>query len=229
MRWERVHRFATMIVGAQLVVWATTGFAFTLFDFRVVRGTDDRAPAMALDLASVRVSPAQAAAIAGASTSGNVDALHLRMLDGRAVYEVAGALVDASDGSLLRIDDARAGRIATSAFRGPSTVVRVERRAEDERDVFFVHLGDARSTEIGVDATTGEVTSFRNRTYRLFDTLWSLHVLGYVDRHSPANWPLRIVGFFAAVAACSGAALLFVRLRRKRRVAAVLELPALEN
>jgi uncharacterized membrane protein YkoI len=224
--WARkIHVVATWIVGAQLVAWAATGFAFTLFDFQVVRGAGDRSPVPALDLPAVRLRPEEAAARALAVEPGStrVQSVRLKTLDGHAVYEVALAdargelLVAAENGEAVSIDAQVASRIAIGAFRGPVAARSVERRDEDARSAFVVHLDDRRSTEVAVDAATGDITSWRNQTWRAFDTLWSIHVLGYIDRRSPAHWALRIVAFAAAIATFSGAALLLSRLRTRAR------------
>jgi hypothetical protein len=212
---RKLHFTATAILGVQLVAWALTGFAFTLFDFRVVRGTDDRAPEAVIDFASVRLRPGELVPDAR-----DVRAVHLKMLDARPVYEVLSAageprLVDATDGTVVAIDEARAARIATKAYRGDAHARHVERKDDEGKAIWVVHLDDARATDVAVDAATGDIAWWRNETWRAFDVLWSIHVLGYVNRHSPAHWPLRIVGFLAAIAAMSGAGLLLVRLKRR--------------
>jgi len=212
---RKIHFTATAILGVQLVAWALTGFAFTLFDFRVVRGTDDRAPEVALDFASVRLRPGEIA-----TDAHDVRSVRLKMLDARPVYEVVTAagephLVDATDGAAVSIDEARAARIAAKAYRGEAHARGVERTDDDGKAVWVVHLDDARATDVAVDVATGDIAWWHNETWRAFDVLWSIHVLGYVNRHSPAHWPLRIVGFLAAIAAMSGAGLLLVRLARR--------------
>ena len=222
MNWARLHRWATTVVGIQLLAWAATGFAFTLFDFRAVHGTDDRAASPVVSMASVRVSPAEVA------KSGEVESIKLSAQLGRPVYYVTfkggrEALIDADNGNVLSVDADRAARIATSAHKSSPTAVSVERKTEEDRAVFVVHLGDAHKTEVFVDAASGDVTDWHNASWRRFDLLWSIHVLGYLDRKSPANWPLRIVGFLAAVATFSGAALIVRRFRRKSWLATKLQ------
>ena len=183
---------ATAIVGVQLVVWTVTGLAFTLFDFDAMRGTNDRAPPAELDLRRVRVRPEDAANAARASCASAIRAVAIRALDDRVVYGVAcdaakAVLIDAESAAVSTIDEARAARIATKAFRGGTRIRSVERRKADGEDVFVVHLDDPRATDVSVNAATGEITAWQNRSYRRFDWLWSAHVLGYVDRRNPAN------------------------------------------
>src|SRR5690349_13568690 len=114
---RRLHVLSTAIVGAQLLVWTGTGFAFTLFDFAEVRGTDFRAPPPPLGLASVRVDPAGAARIASASRGAAAEAVLLGSLAGRPTYRVSftggveSVLVDGRDGAVVSVDADLAARI----------------------------------------------------------------------------------------------------------------------
>ena len=219
---RKVHVVMTSLVGAQLVVWVTTGLAFTLFDFGVVRGTADRLEPAPIALSAIGVGATEAARIAQAQSPGAaLRSVMLENLDGRPTYTIAfvgdkkEVLVDAATGTVTRIDRPRAASIAVGAFRGRVRAESVEHRREGDRDAFVVRLTDSRSTEVTVDAVTGSVTAWQNRSFRFFDALWSAHVFGYLDRTSPANWPLRVGAFLAFVAVASGAGLLLVRLRAR--------------
>src|SRR5882672_8125857 len=149
---RRVHLVMTSVVGAQLVVWVTTGLAFTLFDFGVVRGTADRSQPTPIAFSAVGVGVEGAARIAGARPSGAaVRSVMLEAVAGRPTYTVAfvgdekEVLVDAATGAVTSLDADRAVRIAVAAFRGRTRARSVERRRSDERDAFVVHLDDARA------------------------------------------------------------------------------------
>lgn len=229
---RRLHVIATAIAGAQLVIWAGTGFAFTLFDFRAVHGDDDRAPAPGLEVPAASAPLGRIVAHARAARPGDapVTSVELTMLAGRATYLIsfasgAPSLVDAADEEVITVDAGVSRRVAERAFARPVSARGVASRDDDGKPVFVVSLDDARSTDVTVDAGTGKVLAWRNSAFRAFDALWSLHVLGYLDRKSPANWPLRLAAFFAVAAVTSGAALLGLRYTRRSRVlAADLEL-----
>ncbi len=218
MPWlRRIHVVATALAGAQLLVWTVTGLAFTLFDFDAMRGADDRAPPAELDVRRVRVSPDRAASAAAGACAAAVRSVGIHPLGDGIVYEIAcgeakTVLIDAETGGISTIDEARAARIATDAFRRAVRVRNVERRSADGDDAFVVHLDDPRLTDVSVDAPTGRITAWQNRSFRRFDWLWSAHVLGYIDRKSPANWPLRVLALIAVAVSVSGATLLGGRL-----------------
>src|SRR5262245_51834538 len=100
-RIRTLHRIATLIIGAQLVMWTATGFAFSWFDFERVRGAGDRAPAPVLAATEARVSIAEAVAAGGGAAA----SVELRPLLGRPTYVIKHAdgttvLVDAADGKV---------------------------------------------------------------------------------------------------------------------------------
>src|SRR4051812_24142725 len=92
---RKVHVVATAIIGLQLVVWALTGFGFTLFDFDEVHGERERerGAVEVLEPAALRVSVADAMSAARrrrGATGGIVDA-SLRSIAGRPTYAVTFA------------------------------------------------------------------------------------------------------------------------------------------
>jgi hypothetical protein len=152
------------------------------------------------------------------------------MLLGRTTYVVELAppaeavLVDAASGQVRdEISAEEAGEVARHAFRG-AAFVRDIRLVLGERDAVSIHepayrvvLDDPHHTEVFVKRRTGEIASWRNDSWRRFDTLWSLHVFGFVDRESPAHWPLRVAAALAVLASLSGAGLLVLLVARRLR------------
>jgi hypothetical protein len=224
-RLRRLHRAATLIIGAQLVVWTVTGVAFSWFDFSVVRSERERRPPPELRAGAAKISAADAIARAPAGRA--VAAAELRPLGAGAVWEISFTdggeplLVDAGDGrGRAPGDAAEAEAIARAAFAGSAAPAGVDRivAAADAPDlprpIFRVRFADARATELFV-TPTGRVAAFRNSSWRWFDRLWSLHVLGYVNRDHPSHAAMRVVAALALLAVASGAAL-FVASRRRR-------------
>jgi hypothetical protein len=219
MSLSRWHRLAAWIGGAQLLIWIGTGVSFAWFDFAAVRGSGDRLPPPALDVARVRLGAAEALARAQAAHAGAPSGLELRMVAGAPAWvarvgddEVA---IDGADGHLVRVDAAAAAAIARAAHAAHPGA-RVERAGAGD-DVplpaWRVRLDDRRGTEVCVAERTGEILAWRTISYRRFDRLWSLHTLGYVNRDHPSHAAMRVVTALAAAIALSGLLLL---LRRRR-------------
>jgi hypothetical protein len=225
---RKSHWVLTILAGIPIVIWTLTGFAFTCFDFEAVRGGPDRLPAEELTEARVTVVDAVKSARAMAPAGARVVQVRTRALLGRAVHVVELAapnepiVIDGASGARIPfVPLDQAARVAQATFRGGAGVLDVSQLASesDAPDVplpaYRVRLDDARRTEVFVSRATGEIVGWRNDAWRSFDRLWSLHVMGFVSRDSPAHWPLRIAAFFASLAAASGVGLLLSSLARR--------------
>jgi PepSY-associated transmembrane protein/peptidase YpeB-like protein len=216
---RRLHRIATLVVGLPLVVWTLTGFAFTWFDFAAVRGAADRVEPPPVSAADVHVPLADAIARAG----GAAHTIELRTIAGHPSWIVDGKRIDATDGALrAALDRDAAMAIARTAHRArprvtDATLVTDARLAPDlDMPVWRVRLDDGHDTDVFVSPSTGAVVAWRNRAWRRFDALWSLHVFGFVSRDNPAHLPLRIAGGLALLVSLSGAWLLLSSYARRR-------------
>ena len=219
---RRLHRIATLVVGIPLVVWTATGFAFTWFDFAAVRGAADRVEPAPLTAADVHVSLGDALARVG----GSARAVELRSVAGHPTWIVDGKRIDAVDGTFAGgLDREAAATIARAAHRArpgvvDATLVTDARRAADmDVPVWRVRLDDGHGTDVFVSPSTGAIVAWRNRSWRRFDALWSLHVFGFVSRDNPAHLPLRIAGGLALLVSLSGAWILVATYARRRRFA----------
>lgn len=223
--WYAIHRWLGALVGIQLVAWSAGGLIFSTHPISWVRGERGmrkEAPP-SLPLAEVSVSPQAAARTLGAEVTG----LELRTLLGRPVYEVRGrgstALVDATTGAVLPVDQDLATRIARADRAGSpplAAVAKIESAPPVEYrglplPAWRVAFADEDETAVYVDAKTGTIRARRNSAWRRFDWFWMLHTMDYGGRDD-FNHPLLIV--FAALGLAgvlSGWAAWIVRLSRR--------------
>jgi uncharacterized iron-regulated membrane protein len=145
------------------------------------------------------------------------------------VYEVRGrgssALVDATTGAALSIDQDLAIRIVRDDRAGSPPVATVA-KIDSEPPIEYrglplpawrVALADEDATAVYVDARTGTIRARRNAAWRRFDWFWMLHTMDYGGRDD-FNHPLLIA--FAALGltgVLSGWTVWIVRLRRRAR------------
>jgi uncharacterized iron-regulated membrane protein len=79
--------------------------------------------------------------------------------------------------------------------------------------VWQVTFNDPEGLRVYVSPTTGKVVARRNNTWRVYDFLWSLHIMDYRE-HEDFNHPLLIA--FAAgllVLTLTGVVLLYRRFK----------------
>ena len=224
---SKVHRWLALLIGAQAIVWFTSGLIMSLLPIDVVHGDHriDRNAEPALSVDQTFAPVPDLLANAGVP----VRQLQHRMLLGRPVVEAQLAdgkirLLDARTAAPLPpIDMRAAAAIAGRAYRGgPAvpTIERVERPSTEYRGslpAWRASFPDKDATRIYVSAETGRLTSVRTGTWRLYDFFWGLHIMDWTE-HERFNTPW-LMAFAAGglVFGVAGAILLFMRWPRRRR------------
>lgn len=216
--WRRIHKWVGLVLGIQFVLWTVSGAVMALLDMDKVGGHSAPAP--------VHAASGWPANLLDPSALGTVDALALRRVADRPVYEVVSAgrtrLVDAVMGTPVAIDAATAERVARQAFHHKARVTSVEQleRANLEaRDhdgpMWRINFADDENSSSYVSATTGRALVNRGDTWRVWDFVWMLHNMDYANRSS-FNHPLIIfVAFGTLWLSFTGFYLLFKSFRRR--------------
>lgn len=174
------HRWLGIPLSLMIVVWFASGIAMIYLGGmpRIApQARLDHLPV--LDVARVRLSPAQAA-----ESLGGAEALPgaplLAMVKGRPAYrfpDADNAIVFADDGTVMpSVDRDAAARVAAAFLREPAPDLAFDRTVESPdqwtltlRGVYPLYkftAGDSRSTELYVSAVTGEVAQATTRADR---------------------------------------------------------------
>jgi uncharacterized iron-regulated membrane protein len=225
-----VHRWLGLVVGLQIAAWCVGGLIFATHGIAWVRGETGRArgDTPTVDLARVRIGPAEAAARLG--RAGAIEQVVVRPFLGRPVYEISHdgdtSLIDAETGAALSPVDrdtavaiARADRAGNPGIREAALLERdpPSEYREGALPAWRVDIDDDENTHVYVAARSGRITARRNDAWRRFDFFWMLHTMDYRGRDD-FNHPLIIVAAAAAVVTlASGFWLWGIRLYRRRR------------
>ncbi len=217
---RKLHKWIGLIVALQFLLWMASGVVMSLLDADKVQGRAFRVkppapqawPRDVLDPSSLLAASKEAVSSIGSGW----------VLD-RPVYQLQGDkrswLLGARDGRPFVIDAALAGALARASYSGTGQAGAArlleyapEARAHKER-VWRVDFDDADATTVYVSARSGKVLEHRNRTWRLFDFFWMLHIMDYAERTS-FNHPLLVSSAIGGLwMALSGVWLLFASLR----------------
>lgn len=228
------HRWAGIVLGLMAVVWFASGIAM-IYAGGMPRITPqqrlDHLPV--LDLAGVKLTPAQAAErLGGEEAMPGAPVLVMVMERPAYRFPLAGnATVFADDGSQLApIDAAAAARVAQQFLREPAPDLKLLRQV-DEPDQWTLQMrrglpllkfdvGDAQGTELYVSTTQGEVvqaTTRRDRGLAWIATIphW-LYISGL--RQNQPLWYWTVVGLSGLVCllALLGLVLAFTQWRKTR-------------
>jgi hypothetical protein len=232
-RWHlfasRIHKWLALIVGAQLLIWFTSGALMSFLPIGEVRGEHlvDRDAVVAIPPATRFADPDTIRSRA----TGAIEAIKWHMVGNRAVAEVKTAkgfqLFDAATGAALPpIDAGQATIIANAAWKSAqkpkSSASRVTEESSEYRGAlpaWRIAYADPDTTSVFVAAETGKITAVRTGTWRLYDFFWGLHIMDWKN-HENFNTPW-LFGFAVGglMLALAGTMLLVLRwpFRRSRR------------
>ena len=125
---------------------------------------------------------------------------------------------------LAPLTETEALSIATNATRLPvlsATWVTEVSRGSEYRDgelpAWKVELESVDEANLWIGANTGKVSAIRTNTWRLYDFLWSLHIMDYLDRDNFNSWLLRAFALLGVITVASGLALFFISARQRKR------------
>ena len=216
--WRRIHKWVGLILGIQFVLWTVSGAIMALLDMDKVGGHSAAAPAEAASAWPTDLAPPE--------RFGAVEGLVLRRILDRPVYELSNAsglrLLDARSGEPVSIDAVAAQAIARQAFHHQAAVTSVQRlekpnleAREHAAPMWRVNFADEENSSAYVSAVTGRPLVNRGDTWRVWDFVWMLHNMDYVNRTS-FNHPLIIfVAFGTLWLSFTGFYLLFKSFRRR--------------
>jgi hypothetical protein len=224
-----VHKWLALIIGAQILFWVVSGLFFAVFPIEQVRSEHRIAAhdARALDPTGLRT-PGELAALlpeAPLRITYERDALGRAVAlaefqDGRPI------LIDAREGTLLSplTQDAAAevarGHVAgTPEIREAHEVTSGSAEYRGPLPAWRIAFEDAEGLVVYVAADTGRVAARRSDLWRVYDTLWALHIMDWRDHENFNSWWLIAASVASLVVVLAGIILFPYRLgwiRRKR-------------
>jgi uncharacterized iron-regulated membrane protein len=228
---RQIHKWVGLILGLQFLLWTVSGLGMALLDHEEVSG-GPRPPQAAAPPMPATAGWATALQSLG---SQSLIGLSVRPLLDRQIFEVVTAdgvrLFDAETGDPVLVDSILATRIAAAAYEGHGRVKQVAPLEEltlavrrHDLPIWQVDFFDDRNSSFYISGQSGTLLERRNDSWRLWDFLWMLHNMDYVNRTS-FNHPLIVlVAFFTLWLAITGFYLLFTT--RWRRDLAWLKRPA---
>ena len=217
-RIRRFHRYLSIVVGLQLLLWSASGAFFAWSNIHKVRGEHLMAepPALSLAIAEI-ISPGELELPPAIRDDVKQVILHPRI--GTWAYEVSTSrdeslMFDATTGERLApISKSQATDVAIADFKGTAQAEQVEYYEQVDSDseyrgrdlpAYRVHLDDPADTKIWVSALRGTVVTRRNNRWRWFDWFWMLHTMDFQTRDNFNTWWLKAASLLGVTTAVSG-------------------------
>jgi uncharacterized iron-regulated membrane protein len=220
-----VHKWLALLVGIQIVFWVVSGLFFTLFPIQQIRSENLIAPVQAQTIDTATLASL-------ADLRGNQNALPTKLVIERrstgqiVIAEFADAppiLFDAT--TLQRLSPLSAEQANTVArthvtlTTAPTAVTLVTEESAEYRGAlpaWRVQFPDG-GLSVYVAQHTGAVTARRSDLWRVYDTLWALHIMDW-ENHEDFNHPLIIiVTLITLFSVIAGIVLIPYRIRFRSR------------
>ena len=213
---RKLHRWAGWVIGVQVLLWFASGLFMTLPPIHKVRGNHLLQPPAA-------VAPLPPSAVANALAA-HPDATRLSVATVAGTPLVKAATPDGerlldAEGRPFTATEAIVRTVAETRYAGDGTLATLRLLDTAPLDwrgdtpIWQAQFDDASRTRFYIDPDSAEVLRVRTRLWRVFDTAWMLHIMGYPDRDNFNTWWLRLFAFAAVLFAITGLALLVPRRR----------------
>lgn len=220
-----VHKWLALLVGVQIVFWVVSGLFFTLIPIQQIRSENLIRPAQAQTIETAKLASL-------ASLRGDQNALPTKLtIESRPIGQVVVAefgdqspiLFDAN--TLQRLSPFNAeqasavARAHVTLVSEPTDVTLVTEESAEYRGAlpaWRVQFPDG-GLSVYVAQNTGAVTARRSDLWRVYDTLWALHIMDW-QNHEDFNHPLIIiVTVITLLSVIAGIVLIPYRIRFRSR------------
>ena len=220
---RKIHRWLGLVAGIQLLAWTVSGLYFTLIPIGEIRGdhllTKPHVEEPALKNFDI-LSPSELGAIHQNVGNAEPSSLKLTTLLGEPVYLLNKNRFNAITGDkLLPVTREQASAIVQARVDASITgISKVEEVAIDaeyrggELPAWRIEL-DEEDAAVYVGMATGRIRAVRTNAWRLFDLLWSLHIMDYEERENFNHLLIQLLASLGLVTVLSGLVLFFTTLK----------------
>lgn len=216
----RVHKWAGLIIGIQILLWVLSGLFMTVFPINEIRG---RHIAVQVDL-PVLQKPDVSFDQALARYDGEVTQASLANYAGQLAYRIEGdrgvmSLSGQTGEPIADLSEAQIRQMALEYYYADNPIERVTLIRDNSPNeyrralpIWQVQFDDRSQSRLYLDPQTAELRAVRTRLWRVYDFMWALHIMDYTQRERFNSWWLRLAAAAALLFVLSGFGLLAHRL-----------------
>jgi len=222
LRWEilarSIHRWLTVLIGIQILIWFVSGFVMSFLNMDDVHGDH------LVRKAKGRIALEKLIAIQKLEAGSEIREIKIKLRGDFPIYivreESRERIFDALNGSELEyLKAAEVQSLAGDYLAQPATPTRVElvqtplQEFKGEYPVYRLDFDKPEKFSLYLSPLTGELLSIRNQRWRIYDFFWMLHIMDYSQRENVNTPWLRVLAFLSVFVAATGFLLAFVWLR----------------
>jgi len=210
------HKYLSLVISIQLLLWTISGIYFAFNKIELVRGEQY--------LIEQKVSKLNLKEVESSFSGKNVN--FIRRLDewiikvetdsGFSYTDLQGQNLDELNAEEVReVVRQSTNLIPLMAQRIDKPEIRAEFRGRN-LPIFKVATSTTDNINVYVDAFTGEVTAIRSDSWRIWDFLWGAHIIDYSERENINNFLIKILSILALISSLSGIVLFFKTFKFKK-------------
>lgn len=219
---RKLHKWLSLIVGVQILLWTLSGLVFAWVDHHEVSAEHS---VRDIEPEPVNLqSPVPEPSVWLAGSTGSIYDIGLTTLVGQPVWRVEtsqGVTLHALDGAPLVLGESLVRELASRRYAGPGALTSLSFEAGPTLEargagaVWRAEFDDPERTTLYFSSDDGRLVAARNDTWRLFDWFWMFHTMDYRGRDNFNNPVVIAVGTAALWLVLSGFLLLFRSFRRE--------------
>jgi hypothetical protein len=193
---RNLHRYLSIFVSIQLLLWTISGIYFAYNKIELVRGEQYRLPK------NVEYRIFDRLGISIIETIEYGEKSYKTYPDGNLIKPLTkeeAIKITAQKTTLNPLEVSLITELYPGAeYRGSLPVYKVKTDTKDDINVYVGYM-------------TGDIGSIRSDSWRIWDLMWSLHIMDYRERDNINNILLRMLSILALVTSISGITLFFVK------------------
>lgn len=229
-RIRKIHRWLGTIAVVQLLIWTVSGLFFAVIPIDDIRGSQLIESPATFRLGHVKlVSPSSLVSRYSELSTVRVDQIQIKQRLNTPIYlvKVAGnwAVFNAESAEKMKpLTEAEAYSIASNsspfAVRSATWITSLEPGSEyrdGELPAWKIELKGPDNANLWIGAHSGQVNAVRTTNWRIYDFMWSLHIMDYTGRDNFNSWLLRGFALLGVITVLSGIVLIIHSLRRNRQ------------
>ncbi|MDC1082071.1 PepSY domain-containing protein [Gammaproteobacteria bacterium] len=193
---RNLHRYLSIFVSIQLLLWTISGIYFAYNKIELVRGEQYRLPK------NVEYRIFDRLGISIIETTEYGEKSYKTYPDGNLIKPLTkeeAIKITAQKTTLNPLEVSLVTELYPGAeYRGSLPVYKVKTDTKDDINVYVGYM-------------TGDIGSIRSDSWRIWDLMWSLHIMDYRERDNINNILLQILSILALVTSISGITLFFVK------------------
>ena len=193
---RNLHRYLSIFVSIQLLLWTISGIYFAYNKIELVRGEQYRLPK------NVEYRIFDRLGISIIETIEYGEKSYKTYPDGNLIKPLTkeeAIKITAQKTTLNPLEVSLITELYPGAeYRGSLPVYKVKTDTKDDINVYVGYM-------------TGDIGSIRSDSWRIWDLMWSLHIMDYKERDNINNILLQVLSILALVTSISGITLFFVK------------------